>query len=192
MLIFRTKRVIYRVETNEDGTLTVFKEYQCTKNMNVWEYYGKEYQDAGMLIKQQGGREAFLDRCEYVDSVRDIISILNAEKVKGRIERINQELEMKKKAEEAYEQAFNQEVTESNAENIYILLRYLNTQNWGLWRLPKMTIGYACNQYDCDGKTATVIKLDQPIKVGGRMGTKFQYGAPRGHLTKYERIVNWE
>lgn len=51
---------------------------------------------------------------------------------------------------------------------------------------------YQCNQYDCDGKTATTIKLDQPISVGGRMGTQFVYGAPRGHLEKCERIVDWE
>ena len=55
-----------------------------------------------------------------------------------------------------------------------------------------MTIGYQCNQYDCDGKMATTIKLDEPIMVAGEMGTMFQYGAPRGHLTKYERIVDWE
>ncbi len=34
--------------------------------------------------------------------------------------------------------------------------------------------------------------LDRPIMVAGQEGTMFQYGAPRGHLTKYERIVDWE
>jgi hypothetical protein len=80
-------------------------------------------------------------------------------------------------------------VTETNADSVYVLLRKLNSENWGGWELPKMTIGYTCNQYDCDGKTATTIKLDSPIIVSDEEGTMFQYGAPVGHLRKYRRIA---
>jgi len=64
----------------------------------------------------------------------------------------------------------------------------LNTVNWGVWHLPKMTIGYSCHQYDCNGKTATTIKLDTPIKYWDKPETMFVYGNPRGHLEKYSKI----
>ena len=83
-------------------------------------------------------------------------------------------------------------VLESNSGNIYLLLEYLNTQNWGGWDLPKMTIGYSCAQYDCDGKQATTIKLDEPIEYDGKFLSKFEVGAPHRHLMKYQKIRDWE
>lgn len=83
-------------------------------------------------------------------------------------------------------------VLESNFANIYLLLEYLNTQNWGGWELPKMTIGYSCAQYDCDGKQATTIKLDEPIEYDDELFSKFEVGAPHRHLMKYKKIRDWE
>ena len=83
-------------------------------------------------------------------------------------------------------------VLESNFANIYLLLEYLNTQNWGGWELPKMTIGYSCAQYDCDGKQATTIKLDEPIEYDGKFLSKFEVGAPHRHLMKYQKIRDWK
>lgn len=74
-------------------------------------------------------------------------------------------------------------------ENVKLLLRWLNAQNWGGWQLPRLSIAYSCNQYDCDGKTATTITLDEAIQTTDSEWHKaFVYGAPRGHLAKYERI----
>ena len=84
------------------------------------------------------------------------------------------------------------DVLESNSSNIYLLLELLNTQNWGGWELPKMTIGYSCAQYDCDGKQATTIKLDEPIEYDGELLINFEVGAPLRHLTKYKKIRDWE
>lgn len=83
-------------------------------------------------------------------------------------------------------------VLESNVANIYLLLEYLNTQNWGGWKLPTMTIGYSCAQYDCDGKQATTIKLDEPIDYDGEMQSWFEVGAPHRHLMKYQQIHHGE
>ena len=194
--IFRTKRVIYRVEQNENGTLDIYREYFSLKNMDFWKFDGRKFNNAGSLIITAGGIEGLLSQCEDVEDIRDIIGPLNKAKVEIRrravAERERQAAEKANAAEAEYIQLFSGDVAETNAKTVYALLRYLNTQNWGLWRLPKMTIGYQCAQYDCDGKTATTIKLDEPIRVAGEMGTMFQYGAPRGHLTKYERIVDWE
>lgn len=93
-----------------------------------------------------------------------------------------------KRNEEEYHAVFNGDTVETTVENIRTLLRYLNDINWGVWQLPSMTIGYSCHQYDCDGKTATTIKLDRPIEYRGEKVTKFQYGAPSGHLRDYCRI----
>ena len=195
--IFKAKRVIYRVEKNENGTLDIYREYYSLKNMNHWEKDGRKFNNAGSLIITAGGIDGLLSQCEDVEDIDAMIADLNEVKAeirrKANAERERQATERQNIAETEYHQLFDgKDVVETNAKTVYALLRYLNTQNWGLWRLPKMTIGYQCNQYDCDGKTATTIKLDQPIKVAGEMGTQFVYGAPRGHLEKYERIVDWE
>lgn len=78
--------------------------------------------------------------------------------------------------------------TPSTIENIRILLLYLNDKNWGAWELPAMEIGYTCNQYDCDGRIATTITLDRRIDYRGRKEKRFVVGAPRGHLSKYQRL----
>ncbi len=195
--IFRTKRVIYRVEKNENGTLDIYREYYSLKNMDSWQHDGRKFDNAGSLIITAGGIEGLLSQCEDVEDLEAMIAEMNVVKAeiraKAKAERERQATEKASIAETEYQRLFGEhDLVETNAKTVYILLRYLNTQNWGTWHLPKMTIGYACYQYDCDGKTATTIKLDEPISVAGEMGTMFQYGAPRGHLTNYERIVDWE
>ena len=197
MKIFKTTRVIYRIEVNTDGTLTIFREYFSTAKMTYWAKDGRQYNKTDLLIDEQGGIESLLSKCEDIDDIDNYIHDLSVEKraFRERVsqERVRQMEKMIAKSRADYERVFEgKDVVESTAESIYILLAYLNTENWGCWRLPKMTIGYSCHQYDCDGKTATTIRLDQPVKVGGRMGTMFEYGAPRGHLTKYQPIVDWE
>lgn len=74
-------------------------------------------------------------------------------------------------------------------ENIREIAKNLSEKNWGLWgELPALEIGYLANQYDCDGKTAVTITLDEPIDVCGQRVSKFVYGAPRRHLTKYYHL----
>lgn len=95
----------------------------------------------------------------------------------------------------------NQEITEAyNAikdlrpvpatiENITAILEYYKMQGFVGDLLP-MTIGYSCNDYDCDGKYAVAMKLDKPIVVNeeGEMSDRIACGAPRGHLSKYYRV----
>lgn len=195
--IFRKKRVIYRVEQNENGTLDIYREYFSLKNMDSWQHDGRKFDNAGSLIITAGGIDGLLSQCEDVEDLEAVIADLNIVKADIRrmaiAERERQATECQNIAAVEYKQLFDgKDVVETNAKTVYVLLRCLNTQNWGLWHLPKMTIGYACRQYDCDGKMATTIKLDKPIVVAGQQGTMFQYGAPVGHLTNYERIVDWE
>lgn len=90
---------------------------------------------------------------------------------------------------ENYEKLVSQyEVIPTTPETISIVLAYLRYVNWGGWDLPKMSIGYCCAQYDCDGKTAVTMILDQPIDYYGELVSKFVKGAPVGHLMKYHRI----
>lgn len=101
----------------------------------------------------------------------------------------SQEIAEQRKKE--WQQLSSLSVIPATVENIRIILHYLNTINWGLWNLPKLSIGYSANQYDCDGKTATTIQLDEPIsdvERGIENETMFQTGAPRGHLSKYQRV----
>ena len=83
------------------------------------------------------------------------------------------------------------DVIPATVENIKTVLQHLNSQNWGSWLLPKLSINYSAHQYDCDGIQATTIKLDQPISDEGRGISNemmFAYNAPKGHLTNYVNL----
>lgn len=180
--VFKTKRAIYSVSRNEDGTLTIIREYIL--NNGYWHKDGNLYRNAGLLIVQNGGVEALLSKCEAVEDIKQHVQSMNAERKAS----ARWAAEDNMKAKEAFEAAFSQEVTEATPENISTLLRYLNTVNWGVWNLPKMTVGYVCHQYDCDGRTATTIKLDTPVMFFEKPETMFVYGNPRGHLANYTKI----
>jgi len=79
-------------------------------------------------------------------------------------------------------------VFDANLENIRRILLYLNSMNWGVWQLPKMTCGYSAHQYDCDGHQASTITLDKPIDYYGEKVSKFKVGGGRLHLTKYKFV----
>ena len=191
MKTFTSSTSIYSVTQNADGTLNVVREY-C-KGGGKWIKDGNPIKNAGMFINQQGGIDGLLCKCTDEDNLHERIAEFN----KGYAERKAASMEIERqrneerdaKAREEYTRLFAKKVTESNVETIGALLHYLNTMNWGIWKqLPNMTIGYRCNQYNCDGKRATTIKLDAPIIVNGEACTMFETGAPFGHLTKYRSI----
>src|SRR6218665_565854 len=75
------------------------------------------------------------------------------------------------------------------ADNLKIIMAYLNENNWGGWKLPKLEIGYSANQHDCEGEQATTITLERPVKTDtGETVNKFSIGAPRGYLSKYRPV----
>ena len=170
------------VVKNEDGTLTL---------TNYGD--GKHFDNPGMLINNIGGVEEFWSRCiskeDFDQRMEHYIYSQSKE---------YREAQAKKRADKEAEinakRIADFEALKATAypipttyENIGIVLRYLNTMNLGGWELPAMTIGYSCNQYDCDGKTASTMILDEPIDVDGDMVDRFQVGAPVGHLMKYRR-----
>lgn len=190
--IFRTNSFFYQVEQREDGTLNVSREYQYRGG--EWQpTTSKDVPNVGAFINQQGGIDGLLSKCEDIDDISSEVERVNGMLRKRRDEVMAAKAiryeERARKIAADYDKMFASEVTETNADSVYVLLRKLNSENWGGWELPKMTIGYTCNQYDCDGKTATTIKLDSPIIVNDEEGTMFQYGAPVGHLRKYRRIA---
>ena len=199
MKIYISKNFIYKVtETgSEEKPLNVTRPYVRGRlhgiHDSLWVGIEDEtFADAGMFIKQVGGVGRLLSECIEVNDLDAYVAELNEsarkEHEKNHQLAMEREERLTKEAEEEYHRIFAGDVTETNEETVHALLRYLNTQNWGVWELPKMTIGYACWQYDCDGKTATAIKLDSPIMVNDEPGTMFQVGAPHGHLTKYRKI----
>ncbi len=180
MKILRTNSADYKVIVNQDGTLNITN---LTKN-------NATIPNAGAFIVSMGGIEGVLNRCkdmteqQYAEDLTQR-KLQKEESIKEDDER---RIETERLLKAEYDTAFSGNVTETNIENITILLCYLNSMNWGTWSLPKMTIGYTCNQYDCDGRTATTITLDRPIEIDGAMVDRFQAGAPIGHLTKYYRV----
>lgn len=191
--IYISANFIYKVSEsgNEDKPLVVTRPYR--RYAAQWQSTGEdEFKDAGMFIKQRGGVDQLLAECIEVENLDAWVAEQNVKHRENHDQlhaaAMEREARWAQEAEDEYRHLFCNEVTETNEATVHALLRYLNTQNWGGWSLPKMTIGYECHQYDCDGKTATTIKLDEPIMVCGEMGKMFQYGAPHGHLIKYRRI----
>ena len=178
MLKLRTNTRVMDVVVSNDGTITITCNHEPINN-------------PGQFIHQMGGINAILARCkEYTDAEwqaeqeREKSAKLAAkEAAKQRAEQLIKE------HEEAYHEVFkNGAIIETTPRNIYILLSYLNDNNWGSWKLPKMSIGYRCNQYDCDGKQATTITLDKAIDYAGIPTRLFVVGVPIRHLMRYQKL----
>ncbi|MGL4956490.1 MAG: hypothetical protein ACRC9X_04870 [Bacteroidales bacterium] len=188
--LLKTKRRLVFITKNEDGSLNIFVKP------------GVAMENAGMFILSLGGIEALWNKAEdFEGSLEDFKNYepFTEEERKAhfeerqakKIERENNEVKRREEKISAYKnmlEKYGERAIETNEENLRILLNYLNLSNWGGWELPKMTISYACHQYDCYGKQATTIKLDEPIEVFEELGSMFQVGAPHGHLRDYRRI----
>ena len=180
MKILKTNSTDYRVEVNEDGTLLITNLRK--KNEPI--------QNAGVFIVSMGGIESILNKCEDMTEEQYAEQLAEYKQEKETVAKIAAEriVRQEHKIKAEYDAAFSAEVTEATVENVTILLRYLNSINWGAWELPKMTIGYTCNQYDCDGRQATTITLDKPIKYGDEMLRKFVVGGGPRHLVHYTQL----
>ncbi|MBR1377944.1 MAG: hypothetical protein IJ557_02315 [Bacteroidaceae bacterium] len=197
MKYIQTNKHIFGITQNPDGTLAITREYTKIAGGIFDANSDKSEPNPGSVIFQLGGVMGTLERCmQDIDetNIAEYVEQMNKKKREQNekskvIEATRRENERVRAAKE-YEEVFGwRKVVESNKYTIRILLHYLNTINWGVWpELPCMTIGYTCNQYDCDGTQATAIKLDRPIEYAGEMVSMFQTGAPHGHLMKYYRI----
>lgn len=179
-----TKGTQYFVTLNEDGTLFVTNDGENS----IW--------NAGQVISSMGGIKGVLNRCNEEITLDEFKARLQAAKeasIAGR--KAAAQAAEERRIKECQEALMDYDALvetgtpiATNIAAISIILRYLNTQNWGGWNLPAMAIGYRCNQYDCDGVMATTMILDEPIEVDGEMVSRFVFGAPRGHLVNYYRV----
>lgn len=188
-LFYCTKKKVYQITKNNNGTVTFFPEQK----------------NAGSIIAQRGGVDSFLTLC--ISDERSYEEFVNEREL---IARKQQELreamrQQSAKAEkESIIKAYNEMLSnygmsignidksvkiEATVENLYTLMRYMRIIPCGQWQLPTLSQGSSFNQYDCDGKTAVTIILNDGIKTEeGKIVKKLQYGAPFGHLTKYTNI----
>ena len=95
------------------------------------------------------------------------------------------ELEKKERIKK-FEQKIKNGSIEATIENIRSLAEWINQGK--SYNFPKLNMGYSTHNYNCGGKIATTITLDNPISHNGKLETKFVYGAPIGHLTKYNSL----
>lgn len=177
---FLSKHLALRVDTIEDGTLRLTDATD-----------GTPYINAGTLINCNGGIGKFLDLCIDEETFqqrirrREYMSSPEYRKVQAR-------KEAEREAIAAAQHKADFDALPSpipvTYRNIGIVLRYLRDIPYGVVELPSMTMGYSFNQYDCDGKIAAALVLDDDlIEDGENYGRRFQVGAPHGHLTKYYR-----
>lgn len=182
-------KTIYKLQTlsttyyfyqNLDGTLTLTK-------------WGVPAEHAGKIIKNMGGIVAFMQRAEPTgyssfDEVReDRERELDMIK-KRKAERFAQ---WAADAQSAYKELvcmYPDEIPVTIG-NLRIVLAYLHSQESWNWHLPDLSVGYSADQYDCDGRRLTAIRLDAPIECRGRMISKFKYGFRTFvYLPRYKNI----
>lgn len=188
-LYYCTKKNVYLITKNDDGTLTFFPEEK----------------NAGAIIMQRGGISQFLAYCiederTYDEFSKDVQLI----KQKQREYRAEMRLQNANAEKVAVANAYNAMLAnygmsianidksikiDATRDNLYTLMRYLRTIPLSQWQLPTLSQGYAANQYDCEGKVAVTITLNQGILSDDlKIIKKLQYGAPMGHLTNYTNI----
>lgn len=151
---------------------------------------GDEIKNPGMFINEMGGVDAILQRCRQTEkSAKDIADEILAEKEERKSANANLLAEKKEAIVKAYKHLVAKGTIETTPENIEIVLRFLNTKNWGLWSLPKMTIPYHVNQYQINAtQTATTMVIDNPVDYEGKKIAKFVVGARVSHLSSYAHL----
>ena len=179
MLYIETKKLLVEVRQNPDGSLLLTAD-----GIN-------SIPNAGAVIGNLGGIQGTLDRAIETDKTLPQL-------IEERRQRIQQAAETQARATqkqiEKIQQEYNQLLAsspngiETNIDNLYTVMRYLCTVNWGVWELPPMTIGYSAHQYDCDGHIAVTFQLDKPIEYRGSLTTKLVFNAPLAQLASYQHI----
>ena len=188
-LYYCTKKNVYLITKNDNGTLT----------------FTPEAPNAGAMIMQRGGISAFIDHCiedersfnEFVED-RELVAKKQKEYREAmRLQSANAEKESVAKAYNEMLSKYGMGVgnidksvaIEASVYNLYVLMRYLRSIPRGQWQLPTLSQGYSVNQYDCNGKIAVTIILNDGITTeDGKVIKKLQYGAPMGHLSNYNNI----
>lgn len=188
-LYYCTKKNVYLITKNDDGTLT----------------FTPEAKNAGAMIMQRGGISAFLDHC--IEDERNFKEFVEDKKLIAKKQReyresmrqINAQAE-RDAAIKAYEDLLSKygmgldSIDKSigidvTVENLYVIMRYMRSTPMGQWKLPTLSQGYSANQYDCDGKIAVTITLSKGVLSDeGKIIKGLQYGAPMGHLSYYTNI----
>ena len=188
-LYYCTKKNVYLITKNDDGTLT----------------FTPEAKNAGAMIMQRGGISAFLDHC--IEDERDFKEFVEDRELVAKQQKEYREamrLQSANAEKESVAKAYNEMLSkygmsidnidksvaiEASVDNLYVLMRYLRSIPWGQWQLPTLSQGYSATQYDCDGKIAVTVILNDGITTeDGKVVKKLQYGAPMGHLSNYTNI----
>lgn len=178
-----TKRRVLQVVDHNDGTISILKSD------------GTQIAKMDAYIADMGGVGAILAKSIQFEG--DFAEFLKAREEKLFFERqearlIAEENRLNNERLHAERWAALKAMPEIpvTEENLRVVMRELNSQNWGSWTLPKMSIGYKAAQFDCGGKTATTITFDRPVKLNEyrEPSARFEYGAPRGHLSNYQSI----
>ena len=188
-LYYCTKKNVYQITKNGDGTVTFFPEEK----------------NAGAIIMQRGGIQGFLANCiEDARSYDEFKNDVQLVKQKQREYRDAMRLQNADAEKTAVANAYNAMLAnygmsigdidrsieiDTTKENLYTLMRYLRTIPLSMWQLPKLSQCDTANQYDCEGKIAVTITLNHGLLSDDlKIIKKLQYGAPMGHLTNYTNI----
>ena len=70
-------------------------------------------------------------------------------------------------------------------ENLRIVMHYLNSMNFGLWRLPKMDRAYSANQYQHGSGTITTLTFAEGFSRHGEAWRKIKCCGAENVMPQY-------
>lgn len=182
MKILKTSKQILGVELMTDGSLLITTDGQTS------------IPNAGLFIKSLGGIDAVLARCGGEEITADELRTL----VREREEKREEARRAAKKTQASFDEKRDSQAVErfnelaatcggvipATFDNVVIVAKYLRAA--GIDNMPVMSVGYSANTYDCDGKIAMGVILNEEVATStGEMVKKIAVYAPKGHLSKY-------
>lgn len=173
----KNSRQLYLIRENEDGSLFITADGEHSIN------------NAGLFIKNIGGIEALKAKCfkdsRTLSEIREDMAEQRREarQASKEIGQAMQE-ERREKARADLDRLIVQSggLIETTEDTLRIVVRYLASENHGLWKLPEMTIDYTASQYESG---AIAIKLDRPIIIDGEECDRIAFGAKGHELSGY-------
>lgn len=173
--------LVYNVVENHDGSLFITLDGVTS------------IPNAGLFIRSLGGIDALKARCvrdyrSFEEIKRDLYERKKVAKQAAMARAHVRKQEEAAEAECALEALianYEDGVIEATVDNIRVVARYLLSHNCGMWRMPRMSVGYTANQYDSGAITIT---FDCPIDVHGEMESKFVFKARPNELTSYKHM----
>ena len=172
---FYTKKSVYKITPRAAGYI---------------EFYPNTH-NAGQLIIQNGGISDFLAKCvdderDYHDVAASFYKAIDDERKAKEKRKAEREDMLRTQYLKDYTALTGKyDTIPATIENLRIVMHYLNSMKFGLWRLPKMDKAYSAKQYQHGSGTITTLTFAEGFSLHGEAWRKFKCGCAENVMPQY-------